>query len=178
MTRVVSASAEWLLRIQDAIRETSEAYLVVALESNDADRVHNARENTFRAAKAIGVDDLIDVVIPRASMPQFFRKVRDLARSRRVPSSSGAAGDGNVDGARAVGWSSGPVTALPTDVRSYFASTRMPAKNSASAPCPCSGRTCATYWSGRTTTMQPVSRLTPRRSKMSPAFGSGLNIFS
>ena len=49
--------------------------------------------------------------------------------------------------------------------RQYYgrasASIRMPAKNSVSASCPCSGSTCATYWSGRTTTMQPVSRLTP-----------------
>jgi hypothetical protein len=60
----------------------------------------------------------------------------------------------------------------------YLASVRIPLKKSANASCPCSGSTCETYWSGRTTTMQPVSRFTPRRSKMSSAFGSGQNIFS
>ena len=60
----------------------------------------------------------------------------------------------------------------------YLASIRIPAKKSANASWPCSGSTCATYWSGRTTTMQPVSRFTPRSSKMSPAFGSAQNIFS
>jgi hypothetical protein len=119
------------LGIPDAVRESSEAYLVVALENNDADRVHEdveklaalldewgaldgyvlegsaarklikARENTFWAAKAIGVDDLIEVVIPRASMPQFFRKARDLALAvGAVISGRGHAGDGNVHGAR------------------------------------------------------------------------------
>jgi len=41
-----------------------------------------------------------------------------------------------------------------------------------------SGSTWATYWSGRTTTTQPVSRLIPRRSKMSSATGSGQNAYS
>jgi hypothetical protein len=66
---------------------------------------------------------------------------------------------------------------LPT-WRPYLASIRIPAKNSANASWPWSGSTCETYWSGRTTTMQPVSRFTPRSSKMSPAFGSTQNIFS
>jgi glycolate oxidase len=117
------------LGVPDAIRESSEAYLVVALEDNDADRVHEdteklaalldewgaldvyvlegsaarklikARENTFWAAKEIGVDDLIDVVLPRASMPQFFRKARDLALAEGAAiSGCGHAGDGNVHG--------------------------------------------------------------------------------
>ena len=67
----------------------------------------------------------------------------------------------------------------PSLVDSYrLASIRIPAKKSDSAWCPCSGSTWATCWSGRTTTMQPVSRLIPRRSKMSSAAGSGQNTFS
>jgi hypothetical protein len=60
----------------------------------------------------------------------------------------------------------------------YFASIRIPAKKSSRSSCPCSGSTRETYWSGRTTTMQPVSRFTPRSSKMSSAFGSGQKTFS
>src|SRR4029077_17556848 len=52
-------------------------------------------------------------------------------------------------------------------------------KNAASCAAPSSGRTCATNWSGRTTTMQPRSRSMPRMVKMSlPLFGSAQNIFS
>ena len=97
------------LGIPDSIRESCEAYLIVALENNHADRLEEdveslveltsewgaldvyvlegpsarklieARERAFWTAKAVGVDDLIDVVVPRASMPQFFRKARELA---------------------------------------------------------------------------------------------------
>ena len=117
------------LGVPDTIRESSEAYLVVTLENNDGDRVHEdaeklaalldewgaldvyvleggaarklikARENTFWAAKEIGADDLIDVVIPRAAMPQFFRRACDLALAEgAVVSGCGHAGDGNVHG--------------------------------------------------------------------------------
>ena len=54
-----------------------------------------------------------------------------------------------------------------------LASIRIPAKKLVNASCPCSGSTCETYWSGRTTTMQPVSRFTPRSSKTSSAVRVG-----
>ena len=117
------------LGIPDRIRELCQAYLVVALENTDsawlredaerlaelldgwgaldvyvleggsARKLIQARENAFWSAKALGADDLIDVVIPRASMPQFFRRARDLALA--VDASivgCGHAGDGNVHG--------------------------------------------------------------------------------
>ena len=60
----------------------------------------------------------------------------------------------------------------------YRCSTRIPARKSARASWASRGRTAATYWSGRTTTMQPASRSMPRRSKTSPGRGSGQNTFS
>ncbi|EHB54032.1 D-lactate dehydrogenase (cytochrome) [Mycolicibacterium rhodesiae JS60] len=117
------------LGIPEAIRESCDAYLVVALESNHADRLDEdaaalggllsdwgaldayvlqgnsarrlivARENVFWTAKAIGADDIIDVVVPRASMPEFLRRARDLALAEGVGlSGCGHAGDGNVHG--------------------------------------------------------------------------------
>ena len=117
------------LGIPDQIRETCAAYLVVALESNHTDRLDEdaatlgglltdwgaldayvlqgnsarrlivARENVFWTAKAIGADDIIDVVVPRASMPEFLRRARDIALTEGVAMSGcGHAGDGNVHG--------------------------------------------------------------------------------
>ena len=43
------------------------------------------------------MDDIIDVVVPRASMPQFFRKARELALAEGGGiGGCGHAGDGNV----------------------------------------------------------------------------------
>jgi len=115
------------LGVPETIREACEAYLVVALENNDTDRLHEdveslgelltelgaldvyvleggsarrlieAREKTFWTVKAIGVDDIIDVVVPRASMPQFLRKARELALAEGASMGGcGHAGDGNV----------------------------------------------------------------------------------
>ncbi len=117
------------LGIPEEIRETCAAYLVVALENNHTDRLDEdatalgallsdwgglgclctarqfsaqlivARENVFWTAKAIGADDIIDVVVPRASMPEFLRKARDIAMAEGVGMSGcGHAGDGNVHG--------------------------------------------------------------------------------
>jgi glycolate oxidase len=115
------------LGVPETIREACEAYLVVALENNDTDRLQEdveslgelltelgaldvyvleggsarrlieAREKTFWTVKAIGVDDIIDVVVPRASMPQFLRKARELALAEGAGMGGcGHAGDGNV----------------------------------------------------------------------------------
>jgi glycolate oxidase len=115
------------LGVPETIREACDAYLVVALENNDTDRLHEdveslgelltelgaldvyvleggsarrlieAREKTFWTVKAIGVDDIIDVVVPRASMPQFLRKARELALAEGAGMGGcGHAGDGNV----------------------------------------------------------------------------------
>jgi glycolate oxidase len=115
------------LGVPDDIRERCEAYLVVALENRDAGRLEEdveslgemlgelgaidiyvldggsarklieAREKTFWTAKAVGVDDIIDVVVPRASMPRFLHESRDLALAAGGGAlGCGHAGDGNV----------------------------------------------------------------------------------
>lgn len=124
------AEAENLeLGIPEDIRESCDAYLVIALESNhierlgedtqslceslsdwgaldayvlqgnSARRLIQARENVFWTAKALGADDIVDVVVPRATMPEFLRGARDLAAAQGViMSGCGHAGDGNVHG--------------------------------------------------------------------------------
>ena len=115
------------LGIPDKIRKTCEAYLVVALENRDADRLYEdveslgellgelgavdvyvleggsarklieAREKAFWTAKAAGADDVIDTVVPRASMSQFLRTARELALAAGGAAlGCGHAGDGNV----------------------------------------------------------------------------------
>lgn len=97
------------LGIADQIRDSCQAYLVVALESRTADRLHEdtekaaellagldaadvyvlegsaarklieAREKAFWTAKAAGADELIDTVVPRAAMAQFLATAGGLA---------------------------------------------------------------------------------------------------
>jgi glycolate oxidase len=56
-----------------------------------------ARENAFWTAKAAGADDIIDMVVPRASMPTYMRRVSELAQaSGSWVAGCGHAGDGNV----------------------------------------------------------------------------------
>jgi glycolate oxidase len=97
------------LGIPDKIRDSCEAYLVVALENRTADRLDEdvekagellaelgavdayvlegasarklieAREKAFWTLKAVGADDLIDTVVPRGAMPKFISAARGLA---------------------------------------------------------------------------------------------------
>jgi glycolate oxidase len=97
------------LGIPDQIRDSCQAYLVVALENRTADRLDEdvekagellaelgavdayvlegasahrlieAREKAFWTMKAVGADDLIDTVVPRGAMPKFISAARDLA---------------------------------------------------------------------------------------------------
>ena len=56
-----------------------------------------AREKAFWMAKAAGADDIIDMVVPRASIPQYMAAVGDLANaSGSLVVGCGHAGDGNV----------------------------------------------------------------------------------
>ena len=115
------------LGVPEEIRNTVQAYLVVALENREESRLHEdvetvgellgelgavevyvlegasarklieAREKAFWTAKAIGADDVIDVVVPRAAMPQFLAKARELAMAAGGGAvGCGHAGDGNV----------------------------------------------------------------------------------
>ncbi len=97
------------LGIPAKIRDSCEAYLVVALENRTADRLDEdvekagellaelgavdayvlegasarrlieARENAFWTLKAVGADDIIDTVVPRGAMPKFISSARGLA---------------------------------------------------------------------------------------------------
>ena len=110
------------LGIPDKIRDSCQAYLVVALENRTADRLDEdveragellgelgavdvyvlegaaarklieAREKAFWTAKAIGADDIIDTVVPRDAMSKFLAAARDLATA----AGGGAAGCGHA----------------------------------------------------------------------------------
>ena len=115
------------LGIPDAVKEKAQAYLVVMLESNSAARLDEdiekagelltelgaldvyslpggaarklieAREHAFFTAKGAGADDIIDTVLPRAALPEFFTKVLAIAQGNQtLIVGCGHAGDGNV----------------------------------------------------------------------------------
>jgi glycolate oxidase len=99
------------LGVPDDVRDSCQAYLVVALENRTAERLSEdveragelvvelgavdayvleglsarklieAREKAFWTAKAIGADDIIDTVVPRSAMPKFLAGARSLAAS-------------------------------------------------------------------------------------------------
>jgi glycolate oxidase len=115
------------LGVPEDIKEAALAYLVVVMENAHADRldedVHrlaeslhelgaidtyllpptagarliDAREKAFWVAKAAGADDIVDIVVPRASVTEFMATVAELAATHGawVPG-CGHAGDGNV----------------------------------------------------------------------------------
>jgi glycolate oxidase len=115
------------LGIPDVVKDAALAYLVVALEGTHAERVEedthavsaqlhelgamdvyvlppgaaaglvDAREKAFWVAKANGADDIVDVVVPRASVPAFMARVREIADEHGAwIAGCGHAGDGNV----------------------------------------------------------------------------------
>ncbi len=115
------------LGIPDTIRDAALAYLVVVLESDDIDRLGvdterlaelldslgaldvyvlpsaagtqliDAREKAFWVAKAAGANDIVDVVVPRASIPDYMQAVAALASATGSwIAGCGHAGDGNV----------------------------------------------------------------------------------
>ena len=115
------------LGVDPAVKEQALAYLVVVLEDRREDRLDEnteelatliaglgaldvyvlpsssgarlieAREKAFWTAKAAGADDILDMVVPRASMPQYMAAVADVAKARgSLVVGCGHAGDGNV----------------------------------------------------------------------------------
>jgi glycolate oxidase len=57
----------------------------------------DAREKAFWVGKANGADDIIDIVVPRASVPDFMRRVGEIASEHQAwIAGCGHAGDGNV----------------------------------------------------------------------------------
>jgi glycolate oxidase len=56
-----------------------------------------AREKAFWVVKALGANDIIDVVVPRASVPQYLQAVTAIAAEHAsIVSAAGHAGDGNI----------------------------------------------------------------------------------
>ncbi len=124
---VITASAGLDLGIPEEVKATALAYLVVVIEGTTEDRVDadvaqvaelvtelgaedvyvlpshagaaliEAREKAFWVAKANDADDIIDVVVPRASMPEYLAAVGELATEHEAwVTGCGHAGDGNV----------------------------------------------------------------------------------
>ena len=115
------------LGIPDNIKDKALAYLVVVLEDRRADRLEEdtedladrlaeqgaldvyvlpphagtqlieAREKAFWTAKAAGANDIIDMVVPRASIPEYLTQVGGVAQATgSLIVGCGHAGDGNV----------------------------------------------------------------------------------
>jgi glycolate oxidase len=115
------------LGIPKDIKDAALAYLVLVLEQRRDDRLDedveelatlvaglgaldvyvlppqagaqliDGREKAFWTAKAAGANDIIDMVVPRASMPTYMTKVAELAQgSGSWVAGCGHAGDGNV----------------------------------------------------------------------------------
>lgn len=124
---VITASAGLDLGIPEEVKATALAYLVVVVEGTTEERVDadvaqvaelvtelgaedvyvlpshagaaliDAREKAFWVAKANDADDIIDVVVPRASMPEYLAAVGELATEHEAwVTGCGHAGDGNV----------------------------------------------------------------------------------
>ena len=123
----ITAAAGLELGVPQAIKDAALAYLVVVLENRTDDRVEedvaelaglvselgaldvyvlpsgagagliDAREKAFWTAKAAGADDIIDMVVPRASIPEYLAAVQEHARDTgSLVVGCGHAGDGNV----------------------------------------------------------------------------------
>lgn len=115
------------LGIPQEIKDTALAYLVVVIEGRTAERVEedtalvaemmatagaldvyvlpsvagagliDAREKAFWVAKANGANDIVDVVVPRASIPEYLARVSEIASATGSwIAGCGHAGDGNV----------------------------------------------------------------------------------
>lgn len=115
------------LGIPQEIKDTALAYLVIVVEGRTAERVEedtalvaemmggagaldvyvlppaagagliDAREKAFWVAKANGAHDILDVVVPRASIPEYLAQVSEIASaSGSWIAGCGHAGDGNV----------------------------------------------------------------------------------
>jgi glycolate oxidase len=123
----ITTNAGLELGIPQEIKDAALAYLVVVLENRSDDRVEEdtgelaelvtelgaldvyvlpkgsgtalieAREKAFWTAKAAGADDIIDLVVPRAAIPDYLSEVQVIANdTASLIIGCGHAGDGNV----------------------------------------------------------------------------------
>jgi glycolate oxidase len=115
------------LGIDAAVQEAAKAYLIIVLEQHAEHRLDEdlaalaeqlgelgavdvfvlppgagaklleAREKAFWVVKALGANDIIDVVVPRASVPGYLERVAGIALANSsLVSAAGHAGDGNI----------------------------------------------------------------------------------
>jgi glycolate oxidase len=115
------------LGIPDDVQAKAAAYLIVVLEGHHADRVEadlgalaelvgtlgaldvyvlpprsgalliEAREKAFWVIKGMGANDIVDVVVPRASVPEYLAQVRAIGEEHGTfIGAAGHAGDGNI----------------------------------------------------------------------------------
>jgi glycolate oxidase len=123
----ITAQSGISLGIAEGLQAQTEAYLLVVIEGRSAQRVDEdlqaaggvladhdasevfvlpaeaavalvaAREKSFWAAKRAGASDVVDVVVPRASLPRYMKAVQEIAeRHGTFIPGCGHAGDGNV----------------------------------------------------------------------------------
>jgi glycolate oxidase len=123
----ITANVGLDLGIPDAVQESALAYLVIVLENTHDDRLDedvaalgellvelgamevyvlppqaatqliSAREKAFFVAKAYGADDIIDLVVPRAAIPEYMAVVAAVAEEHgALITGCGHVGDGNV----------------------------------------------------------------------------------
>jgi glycolate oxidase len=123
----ITANVGLDLGIPKQVKDTAFAYLVVVLESGSEERLDEdvaalgellvelgamevyvlppqaagqlieARERAFFVAKAAGAHDIVDMVVPRASVPDYMAKVGSIAEQHGAfVSGCGHVGDGNV----------------------------------------------------------------------------------
>jgi glycolate oxidase len=123
----ITRAAGLELGVPEDIKDRALAYLVVVLENRTDGRVEedtgelaelvtqlgaldvyvlprhsgaaliDAREKAFWNAKAAGANDILDLVVPRAAIPQYLAKVQEVAQATgSLIVGCGHAGDGNV----------------------------------------------------------------------------------
>src|SRR5690606_26516779 len=63
------------VRLGELLAEELGAMDVYVLPGEAASQLITAREQAFYAAKEIGFHDIIDVVVPRAALPDYVRRV-------------------------------------------------------------------------------------------------------
>jgi glycolate oxidase len=70
---------------------------VYVLEGASASQLIQARERVFWLTKAAGANDILDIVVPRSSVPRFLDEVSAIAqRHESFVAGCGHVGDGNV----------------------------------------------------------------------------------
>jgi glycolate oxidase len=85
------------LTLGGQLTEALGALDVLVLPGEAATQLITAREQAFYAAKEVGFHDIIDVVVPRAALPEYVRRVAEIGTEHASPIvGCGHAGDGNV----------------------------------------------------------------------------------